>query len=102
MYNFTFVGKGNDEEGKAKVSRIHEMKEKLKQENDVLKKLKQQLKDVQEKQKNEKEVNGKIAASIYERYSSQLIRLFVRLCMKICLNIISNFQYRKPKHKVLV
>ena len=50
-------GKGNDEEGKRKVSQIHEMKEKLKQENDFLKKLKQNLKDVQEKQKNEKEVN---------------------------------------------
>lgn len=34
---------------------IHEMKEKLKQENEVLKKLKANLKDVQEKQKNEKE-----------------------------------------------
>jgi len=32
------------------------MKERLKQENDALKKLKQGLKDVQEKQKNEKEV----------------------------------------------
>lgn len=33
------------------------MKEKLKQENDSLKKLKLNLKDIQEKQKNEKEVS---------------------------------------------
>lgn len=52
----SWLGKGNDEEGKAKVSQIHEMKEELKQQNDTLKKLKQQLKDVQEKQKNGKEV----------------------------------------------
>ena len=41
------------------MAQIHEMKEKLKQENDALKKLKQSLKDVQEKQKNEKEVKWK-------------------------------------------
>jgi len=53
---FFFLGKGNEEEGKQKVAQIHDMKERLKQENDALKKLKQGLKDVQEKQKNEKEV----------------------------------------------
>ena len=39
------------------------MKEKLKQENDSLKKLKFSLKDIQEKQKNEKEVS-----SVSKRY----------------------------------
>lgn len=43
---------------------IHEMKEKLKQENEVLKKLKANLKDVQEKQKNEKEV-PKLLVSLF-------------------------------------
>ena len=43
---------------------IHEMKEKLKQENEVLKKLKASLKDVQEKQKNEKEV-PKLLVSLF-------------------------------------
>lgn len=40
------------------------MKEKLKQENEVLKKLKANLKDVQEKQKNEKEV-PKLLVSLF-------------------------------------
>lgn len=56
FFIFDTLGKGNDEEGKAKVVQIHEMKEQLKQENDNLKKLKQLLKEVQEKQKSEKEV----------------------------------------------
>ena len=36
---------------------IHDLKEKLKGENDELKKIKHRLKDVQEKQKAEKEVS---------------------------------------------
>ena len=56
IFHFIFKGKGNEDEGKRKVTQIHEMKEKLKQENDSLKKLKLNLKDIQEKQKNEKEV----------------------------------------------
>ena len=52
----THLGKSGDEEGKQKVAKIHELKEKLKQENEVLKKIKQNLKDVQDKQKVEKEV----------------------------------------------
>merc|ERR1712100_212852 len=51
----TEQGKQSEEEGKKKVAEIHELKEKLKNENDALKKLKQTLKDVQEKQKSEKE-----------------------------------------------
>ena len=53
----THLGKSGDEEGKQKVAKIHELKEKLKQENEVLKKIKQNLKDVQDKQKVEKEVH---------------------------------------------
>merc|ERR1712048_526743 len=53
----TEQGKQSEEEGKKKVAEIHELKEKLKNENDALKKLKQTLKDVQEKQKSEKEVS---------------------------------------------
>lgn len=36
---------------------IHDLKEKLKSENDELKKIKHKLKEVQEKQKAEKEVS---------------------------------------------
>ena len=36
---------------------IHDLKEKLKSENDELKRIKHKLKDVQEKQKAEKEVS---------------------------------------------
>lgn len=40
------------------------MKEKLKQENEQLKKIKQNLKDVQEKQKHEKEVISTFFATV--------------------------------------
>ena len=53
---FPWLGKSDSEDGKQKVAEIHTLKEKLKQESENLKKIKQQLKDVQEKQKVEKEV----------------------------------------------
>ena len=50
-------GKSSEEENKTRVAGIHDLKEKLKGENDELKKIKHKLKDVQEKQKAEKEVS---------------------------------------------
>lgn len=50
-------GKSSEEENKARVAAIHDLKEKLKGENDELKRIKHKLKDVQEKQKAEKEVS---------------------------------------------
>lgn len=50
-------GKRNEDENKSRVASIHDLKEKLKSENDELKKIKHQLKEVQEKQKAEKEVS---------------------------------------------
>ena len=49
-------GKSSEEENKVRVSAIHDLKEKLKSENEELKKIKYKLKEVQEKQKAEKEV----------------------------------------------
>lgn len=51
----TEMGKAGDEEGKRKVAEIHGLKEQLKQESEVMKKVKQQLKDIQDKQRSEKE-----------------------------------------------
>ena len=45
------------EDNKSRVAAIHDLKEKLKSENDELKKIKHKLKEVQEKQKAEKEVS---------------------------------------------
>ena len=51
------AGKSSEEDNKSRVAAIHDLKEKLKSENDELKKIKHKLKDVQEKQKAEKEVS---------------------------------------------
>ena len=51
----TEMGKAGDEEGKRKVAEIHGLKEQLKQESEVMKKVKQQLKEIQDKQRSEKE-----------------------------------------------
>lgn len=48
-------GKTSEEESKARVATIHDLKEKLKSENDNLKKIKLKLKELQERQKAEKE-----------------------------------------------
>ena len=51
----TEQGKANEEEGKKAIAHIQDMKEKLKQENEILKKIKTNLKENQDKQKAEKE-----------------------------------------------
>jgi len=51
----TEMGKAGDEEGKRKVAEIHGLKEQLKQESEAMKKVKQHLKDIQDKQRSEKE-----------------------------------------------
>ena len=53
-----FSGKSSGEENKSRVDAIHALKEKLKSENDELKKIKYRLKEIAEKQKAEKEVGG--------------------------------------------
>ena len=52
------AGKSSEEENKSRVADIHNLKEKLKSENEELKKIKYKLKDVQEKQRAEKEVSS--------------------------------------------
>ncbi|XP_069129785.1 chromosome-associated kinesin KIF4B-like isoform X2 [Argopecten irradians] len=52
---WTESGKSSESETKKRVTAIHELKEKLRKETDILKKLKQQLKDVQDKQREERE-----------------------------------------------
>ncbi|XP_060080891.1 chromosome-associated kinesin KIF4B-like [Ylistrum balloti] len=51
----TQSGKSSESETKKRVTAIHELKEKLRRETDILKKLKQQIKDVQDKQREERE-----------------------------------------------
>ena len=58
-------GKVNESDTKKRVTAIHELKEKLKRETDVLKDLKKKLKDVQDKQKTEKEVLINITCSTH-------------------------------------
>lgn len=48
-------GKATESETKAKVSAIHELKERLKRESDGIKELKKRLKEVQERQRTERE-----------------------------------------------
>ncbi|PIK49831.1 putative kinesin-like protein FLA10 [Apostichopus japonicus] len=48
-------GKATEEETKAKVNAIHELKEKVKREGESLKEVKKQLKELQDRQKKEKE-----------------------------------------------
>ncbi|XP_021340349.1 kinesin-like protein KIF21A [Mizuhopecten yessoensis] len=52
---WTETGKSSESETKKRVTAIHELKERLKKETDILKKLKQQIKDVQDKQREERE-----------------------------------------------
>ncbi|XP_072040599.1 osmotic avoidance abnormal protein 3-like isoform X1 [Amphiura filiformis] len=49
------TGKATESETKARVNAIHDLKEKVKKENDNLKEVKRQLKELSEKQKREKE-----------------------------------------------
>ena len=54
---FSFQGKANESETKQRVGAIHELKEKLKKETENLKSIKNKLREVQDRQKNEKEVS---------------------------------------------
>ena len=50
------IGGHDKQEAKAKVAVIHTIKDQLKQENEMVKQLKKDLKDIQDKIKAEKEV----------------------------------------------
>lgn len=51
-----YEGKVSDSETKQRVTMIHELKEKLKRESDLLKETKKKLRELQDKQRSEKEV----------------------------------------------
>ena len=50
------TGKATEGETKSRVTAIHELKEQVKKESDNLKEVKRGLKDIQDRQKREKEV----------------------------------------------
>lgn len=50
------IGGHNEQDAKARVATIHTIKDQLKQQNELVKQLKKDLKDIQDKIKAEKEV----------------------------------------------
>ena len=59
------IGGHDQQDAKARVAVIHKVKDQLKQQNELVKQLKKDLKEIQDKIKAEKEVNQRKVVCLY-------------------------------------